>query len=734
MKRGGMGQAAVVAAALVMSFAVAVETATAQGIDIEALESTPALITADELSYDEENGLVIASGNVEISQADRVLLADRVTYDTVADLVTAEGNITLVEPSGDTIFAEYIEVTGDLKEGFVRDIRVLMADKSRIAAASGTRTGGNRTEFRKGVFSPCELCRDDPSRAPLWQIKANEVIHDQEAQDVIYHDAWFEFFGIPIFYTPYFEHPDPTVDRRSGVLAPTFGGSEFLGYTIEVPYFWVIDDTKDVTFAPIVTTDQGVNLTAEYRQLFTSGKLRVAGSGTIADREESGNNIARDRFRGHIDAEGQFEIDRTWRWGFEANRSTDDTYLRVYGFDNPRTLTTTAYLEGLKGRNYAGVRGFTYQGLRESDVNDEFPIVAPLAEYDFTSEPNVGLPGGRFTIDSNLMALTRDEGRDSRRISVVGGYHLPYTSPLGDIYEFTAQVQADGYWTDGVVAGSDEVNPDDAPGSDTTGRLFPQLAVKWRYPWMRQDGSFQQVIEPIAQAVFAPNGSNPGEIPNEDSLDFEFDDTNLFKLNRFPGRDRVDSGTRFDYGLKWTGAFGSSGSAGAFIGQSFRLEENRDVIAEGSGLEDKLSDIVGRVQLQPLEDLDLLYRFRLDKDDLSARRNEFDIVVGPPALNLDLSYFFIESDAESEEFGDREELRFGINSRLTEHWSVGVNHRRDLIASRSLRTGFSVTYQDECFLIEGVAQRSNFSDRDVEPEDSVFVRVVLKHLGGAQGG
>ena len=151
-------------------------------------------------------------------------------------------------------------------------------------------------------------------------------------------------------------------------------------------------------------------------------------------------------------------------------------------------------------------------------------------------------------------------------------------------------------------------------------------------------------------------------------------------------------------------------------------------------MEDKLSDIVGRVQLQPLEDLDLLYRFRLDKDDLSARRNEFDIVVGPPALNLDLSYFFIESDAESEEFGDREELRFGINSRLTEHWSVGVNHRRDLIASRSLRTGFSVTYQDECFLIEGVAQRSNFSDRDVEPEDSVFVRVVLKHLGGAQGG
>src|SRR3546814_15565151 len=106
-----------------------------------------------------------------------------------------------------------------------------------IAAASGTRSGGNRTEFNKGVFSPCELCRDDPTRPPLWQLKANEVIHDQETHDVICHDAWMEFFGIPVFYTPYLQHPDPTVDRRSGFLAPTVGTSDFLGYALEVPYF-----------------------------------------------------------------------------------------------------------------------------------------------------------------------------------------------------------------------------------------------------------------------------------------------------------------------------------------------------------------------------------------------------------------------------------------------------------------------------------------------------------------
>ena len=734
MIRGGLGRTAALAAAICGFLAVVGGTASAQDINTKALENTPALITADQLSYDETNGLVIASGNVEISQSGRVLLADRVTYDIKADVVTAEGNVTLIEPTGEVVSADFVNLTGDLKEGFVRDIRVLLADNTRIAAASGTRTGGNRTEFSKGVFSPCELCRKDPTRAPLWQIKANEVIHDQESHDIIYHDAWLEFFGIPVLYTPYFEHPDPTVDRRSGFLAPTFGTSDYLGYAFQIPYFWAIDNTKDLTVAPLVSTEQGLDLTGEYRQLFTNGELRIAGSGTIADRKESDGTIARDRFRGHIDAEGQFEVDKTWRWGFEANRATDDTYLRAYNFGSARTLDSEAYFEGLKGRNYAAVRGLAYQGLRESDRNDEFPIVAPLADYNFVSEPGALLPGGQYTVDANVMALSRIEGRDSRRISVVSGYHLPYMGPLGDLYEFTAQVQTDGYWTHGVVPGSNNVNPSNAPGSETTGRIFPQFAAKWRFPWMRQDGPVQQVVEPIVQAVVGPNGSNPGEIPNEDSLDFEFDDTNIFKLNRFAGTDRVDSGTRFDYGIKWTGTLDEGGSANAFIGQSYRFTEQHDLFAEGSGLEDKLSDLVGRVQVRPIEAFDVLYRFRLDKDNLRAQRSEVDVNVGPPALNLDLSYFFIKNDNSVDEFGDREEVTFGLKSRLNENWTVGISHRRDLIEDQSLRSAISLTYQDECFLIEGVAQRTNYRDRELQKDDSVFVRVVFKYLGEAQGG
>jgi LPS-assembly protein len=111
-------------------------------------------------------------------------------------------------------------------------------------------------------------------------------------------------------------------------------------------------------------------------------------------------------------------------------------------------------------------------------------------------------------------------------------------------------------------------------------------------------------VEPVVQVVAAPDWANNDDIPNEDSLSFEFDDSNLLSLNRFPGVDRVDPGSRVDYGLKWGISSSSIGEASAFFGQSFRLE-NDDAFAEGSGLEDNLSDVVGRIRLVPQEDIDL---------------------------------------------------------------------------------------------------------------------------------
>ena len=703
------------------------EGAQEEELDIpQELREVPILFSADEVVSDEALGIVTARGNVEISQGGRTLLSDTVSYNRRSGVVTASGNVRLLEVDGTTYFAEYVELSDDLRDGFIRDIGVLMADRTRIAAASGTRRDGRITVFRKAVFSPCELCRDDPSKAPLWQLKADEVIHDQEERSLTYRDAHLEFYGVPVAYTPYFKHPDPTVDRQSGFLAPTFGNSSALGVTLEVPYYWNIAPDRDLTFEPIITTKQSVVLAGKYRELFPKGVTRFGGSATIADREKANGETESNEFRGHVDSLGRFAINDSWRWGFDLERASDDTYLRLYNFSNTSTLTSNLSTEYLRGRDYLAVNGLVYQGLRDNSNNEELPIVVPLIDYNFLSEPDS--LGGRYSLDTNIGVLSRIEGRDTRRLSVQGGWELPFVGPAGDLYRVMANVQADGYWVDNFDSDSQEVNPPGNFDSDLVGRFFPQVALQWRYPLARAEDWGDQVIEPVVQLVGAPDWANNDDIPNEDSTDFEFDDSNLLSLNRFPGVDRVDPGSRIDYGVQWDMSSAFIGEVSAFAGQSYRFE-NDDAFAAGSGLEDNLSDVVGRIRLVPQEDIDVSYRFRLDKDDLAAERHELDLSVGPPALDLDLSYVFLSDDLSTDEFDTREELAFRLSSQLNENWSIAGAHRRDLQENDALSTAVGLTYQDECFFITIEGKRTYYEDREIDQEDSVMVKVVFTHLG-----
>src|SRR5258708_3136529 len=235
--------------------------------------SNPMLFSGDEVQYDDELGLVVAKGHVEINQNDQTLLADTVTYNQRTDTVTASGHVSLLLPTGDVVFADFLELHDDLREGFIRNLRMLLSDRSRLAGNTAPRIQGNRIEIRRGVYSPCEACREDPTRAPIWQIKAEEIGSDTQLHVVGYRDAVMEIDGVPVFYTPYFSHPDPSVKRRSGFLAPSLGNSSSHGFHFSIPYYWVIDQDKYTTFRPMFTTEGGTFLGNEYRHPFSNGHL-----------------------------------------------------------------------------------------------------------------------------------------------------------------------------------------------------------------------------------------------------------------------------------------------------------------------------------------------------------------------------------------------------------------------------------------------------------------------------
>lgn len=685
-------------------------------------EKLPTELVADEMVYERDLGLVTARGNVEISQGERILFADTITYNERDDIVTASGNVVLREPSGDVAFAEYLELSDGFKQGVIREIRIQRADRSRLSARVARREGEDRTVLERAVYTRCEACPEQPDRPPIWQIKSGKVTRDVSTEIVEYEDAMFEMFGVPVFYTPYFYHPDPTVKRKTGLLTPVIGSSTELGGQLTLPLYVVLDDTSDFTFSPRMTTKEGVVFGGEYRQRYDSGTFDTNGSITYVDEVDINNSkTGAEEFRGHLRSAGRFDAGNGFEAGFDIHRASDDTYLKRYDISSADVLTSDLYLRGLNGRHAASVEFFAFQSLRENDKDGDTPFVLPLASYTASGEPSIG---GRLDGTASMVALQRTGGRDTRRLSLQGDWSADHIGSFGDLMTFGLHLRGDGYSVSEAQSTDITATNDD----ELTGRVWPMASMLWRLPMVRQDGRLMQTVEPIVQVIASPAGGNPNAIPNEDSQSFEFSEANLFERNRFVGFDRIESGSRVNYGVR-LGLHGEGGGrTDLIIGQSIRLNQTSSA-GLGTGLEDRFSDFVGRLSIAPSDLVNYSLRFRFDADGPTIERHEHLLEAGDDRYRLKLGYVSQAAIGGGVAVGDVEELNTEASAALGGDWNVFGAYRRDLTRSGgSLRAEIGLHYLDECFDFQVGAVRDFTSDRDIEESTSVFVRVKLLGL------
>lgn len=700
------------------------ERSVAQSLDVNGL---PILLRAEEITQDQELGVVVARGSVEIAHGERILLTDTLSYNQNAKTVTASGNVRILEPTGEVIFADYVELSEDMRNGTIENLRILLADNARIAAAGGRRTDGNRTEMARAVYSPCEVCEDDPERAPLWQVRADRVIHDQDARQVEYYDAFLEIYGVPVAYTPYLTHPDPTVKRQTGFLAPSFGSTSNTGMYLRTPFFWNIGPDRDVTLDPILSEDQGVFYSGEYRQAFDSGYFDVSGSFTVTDHEIGSPTTIEtqeDVFRGHFFSEGRFNVDDTWRWGWDANRTTDQTYLKKFSFwGNPGdTLETNLYAEGFRGRNYTSVEAYSFQDLRLGQ-RPNTPLILPSVTYNGLGEADSF--GGRWSLDADMRGLTGGENGDSLRMSVEGGYQKEFISDFGLATTFTTSLRGDVYSVDQ----DSSISTTSATQSDgVTGRVIPRVGFESRYPMARYSVGGRQIIEPIVALHLSPNGGNPDDVPNDDSSVFETDDINILAASRTNGLDRIETGQKAVAGINLTHLYDDGGRLGLFLGQSYRFRADNG-LKRSTGLENERSDWVGRVEINPNRYVSAFYRFNFQAEEFIANRNELNLTVGGDGFRVTSNYTFVR-DSLDPSATSIEELSLTVSNKFNDYWTTNLSTLQDLSeGGGSLSHTAGLTYEDECFIFAGRYLRTYTQSTDVSQEDSFLFKLTFKTLG-----
>ena len=685
-------------------------------------KKVPVLMKADALEYDQNHDLVTASGHVEISQGDTIILADELLYDQAKNTVNAKGNISMLSPSGDVYFADALEFKDDLKSGVIHQFKARLADNSVMVANAGHKVSESVTRLFRAAYTPCK-CHDEDGKptSALWSIKAREATIDNDAQEVSYEDAHLDVYDVPVVYSPYFSHSTPGAENESGLLTPSFLRTRNLGEVYKQPVYYTIAPDKDLTLSPIFTSKAGQVMEGEYRQKFDTGSIKLQGSLTNApNTTAAGQPSYGHQLRGNYDAKGDFALSETYDWGFNLKRATDDTYLHLYNFSNDSLLTSRVYAEGFNfigngDRNYASVEGLSFQGLTGKDNSKLIPVVAPLASITWQSEP--GAYNSRLTFEGNTMSLYRLTGSESRRISGTARWNLPYITEDGQAIEFEAQMRTDIYSVSNVT----RANGKEFDG--ITGREVPQMSITWHYPFINRMQSSSLMLEPVVKFTASPGGGNSDKIPNEDSLLPEFTDANLFSTDRFAGMDRIENGPRMSYGVRGQAQIESTHYVDFLVGQEYRLN-NDPTFPTSNDVNSHFSDYVGKLGLT-YQPFNLGYRFRLDGNNFSANRSEWDAGYNHYPFAVNASYLSLRDDPV---LATREVVNGNASINLNEQWSLTASGSRDLHLDQTVTAYSGLVYKNECLTLTTVVGKDYISLLDIKPSVSFWFRVSLKNL------
>ncbi|MTI05402.1 LPS-assembly protein LptD [Roseibium denhamense] len=726
------------------------------------------LLEAAEVTYDFDRDLIVATGDVQVYYDGNTVQAHQIVFDRKSGELKARGNVIFIETGGNVIRTAEMTLSEDFSEGFARALQIDTTRRTRFIAEQARREGDNVTSIDNGVYTVYTKPTNPPDKPPLWRVRAEKIIHNQQEKVIRFENAAFEVYGKPIAYLPYLSMPDPTIKRKSGFLMPSGIVSDKLGYGVTVPYYWALSPYYDVTAVMTPLTNQGLFGDVEYRHSFQYGEIKLAAAGLYQARPgEFSTSRADERWRGALNSVASFSLSENWTFGWNATYKSDRAFFKDYSFTSfgDNNETSEIFLEGRSDRNALTVRTYAFQ-ISQSDyedsnfdangfspvgtsLQDKQPLVLPVIDYDYVfADPVLA---GELALTANFTSLTRDEtdafsidgGTTARfrgvdgtfsRLSMKGDWRRTFIGPLGQSFTPFAYMRGDLFF---LASPDSDVTA--LTGETFVGRAMPAVGLEYKYPFIATFSGGNQIIEPIAQVVVRPNEQRIGELPNDDAQSIVFDTTTLFDYDKFSGFDRAEGGTRLNIGLNYKLQLDSGYYLSGLFGRSYHLAGDNsfatpDILGatQDSGLSTDLSDYVASLYLDTQYGIKVGTQARFDKDDLSVNRfqTQASAVYGPVVSSL--AYAFLDAQPDVGIDDPREEILGSASLRLDENWRVFGSVRYDLENTDFVQDGFGLGYDDEgfSFSVSYAEDRSRNDGEDVDR--TIYFRIGLRTIGDTQ--
>ncbi len=706
-------------------------------------DAGPVAFEADQAEYDDQTEILTAKGAVFLRRQDQSVRADTVTWNRKTGKILAIGNVRMVDKDGNQLFTNQVELTDQFDVGAMQNMLLALREGGRLAADSGQRDAEGRVVLSHAAYTGCAVVNAKGCDVkPSWRIDARRVLYDPNRKLMRFYGARLILFGIKLPALPATVTIASDGRAVGGLLIPNIRTSSANGIEFSDTYYQRFGNNKDIAATAYIYTKVAPMGEVQFRGLNSSGAYQIAAFGTSSARipvngspanGEGGN--AQTEFRGYFNANGQFQLSPHWDINFSGRIATDRTFLYRYQIANDDVLRSTVKVEHIDPASYFSIAGWAFQTLRTSERQGLVPIALP--EIDYRHRIADPLLGGVMQLQVNSLAITRSAGQDTQRAFASARWDLHRVTPLGQVVTFTALVRGDAYHSSNNDLTTETIYQG-LPGWQTRGSATAAVDVTWPFVGAAFGGT--QVVTPHVQLVATPPTANLS-IPNQDSRAVELEDDNLFALNRFPGYDRIEDGTRITYGLDYQ--LERPGlRATANVGQSYRLTNNANYLPAGTGLANRLSDYVGRFELRYRDFLTFTERFRVDHTSFAVHRNEVDATVGSERTYFELGYLRLNRQTafSLEDLQDSNELRAAGRVAIGPYWSVfgsgvfdlsqnNLPQNQSSSAFQPLRTRFGVSYKSDCLELDFTYRRDYITIGDAVQGSSFMLHLSLKHLG-----
>ena len=692
----------------------------ALGADDKQTNSNDINFSSEKLKVDEKTKIMIASGNVIITNNNRQLTADKVEYDQNSDKAIATGNVKLKEKDGSIYESERVILTNEFKSVVAIPLYGELIDKSFIKSNNFKKNDLGESYFKEGVYTACE-CDFKQDVKPIWRIETKEIKHDPATKTIYLKHPVMRIFSIPVYYLPYLSFPDWTVKRRSGFLTPVYGYSKQNRFHIKVPYYYSPenDPTWDMTFTSHQNGKTGHADQLNIRKKYENSSLETnIYKGNLDTNKSDGDNVFGANFR------ADSNLDNNWKMTIEGKYADQETFMRRYGFDSSDRYKSYLNLEKIKPNSISNIEIYNIQNLDETSSNNE-PVLAPsISHHIFDSNKSYN-----YDVKLNAHSIYNDESYDIKRWSGLAQINKKLNL-TNIVLEGDANFGLDLY----SIQGRPSTDSNDNKYIDRLSSGF-SVAASNQYGIMSEE--IGVVIEPKIQFSSVISSDRTDEVPNRDSSEFRLDQANLFLNNQYQGRDNIQRSDRINAGVSAYVMTEEMGDLNFFIGQSQKISGTQKNISSANN--DRQSHLINSISWNPSSLYNFSWFSLYNHHNLKSDTSDFNFNGSLDGWNYSTRHRSVDGAFVSDGI-DREELALGISKNFS-NWKTSYSRTYDLsndkeeMISETLGleyTGSGYMFGNCLTVLFQYKSSGGVVDRDLVPEDSIYLTFNFRNLGAYQ--